>query len=99
MRKEAAVEKVKLKAAFYNNLAVGLFLGGFLIPYLTIARHLGSIVERLTNGVPLTFAETANTIAIIVAIVLAFTGARKLRKMANATIDTLEDHEPQKDPQ
>jgi hypothetical protein len=26
MRKEAAVEKVKLKAAFYNNLAVGLVL-------------------------------------------------------------------------
>jgi hypothetical protein len=71
-----------------------LFLGGLLIPYLTVLRHLGSIVERLTNGLPLTFSETANTVATIVAIVLAFTGARKLRNMANATIDTLEDHEP-----
>jgi hypothetical protein len=67
-------ERIKLRASFFNTVGAGLLLGGFLIPYLTIAQHAGSIIERLTSGAPLTFAETANAISIAFACILALTG-------------------------
>ncbi len=84
-------ERIKLRASFFNTVGAGLLLGGLLIPYLTIAQHAGSIVERLTSGAPLTFAEIANAIGIAVAFILALTSAKRMRREANATIMRLTD--------
>jgi len=35
MGKVADSEQLKLKATWFNNVSVGLFLGGFIIPFLT----------------------------------------------------------------
>jgi len=90
----ATNERIKLRANFYNNTAVGLLLGGLLIPYLSIVQRAGSIVERITSGPPLSFAETANSIATIIAVLLALTGAKRLRRWADETISKLEDEKP-----
>ncbi len=89
--KLATNERIKLRASFFNTVGAGLLLAGFLIPYLTIAQHAGSIVERLTSGVPLTFGEEANMIAVAFAFTLALTGAKRMRREANATIMRLEE--------
>jgi hypothetical protein len=90
MSKLAANERLKLRATFYNNLGTGLILGGLLIPYLNIVQRAGSIVERLTSGAPLTFAETANAIATLLAIILALTGGKRMRRLADETIARLQ---------
>ena len=36
MGKAAENERIKLKATWINNVSVGLFLGGFVIPYLAL---------------------------------------------------------------
>ena len=40
MGKAARNEKKKLKATFYNNLAVGATMAGFIVPLLAYAREL-----------------------------------------------------------
>ena len=80
--KLATNERIKLRASFFNTVGAGLLLAGFLIPYLTIAQHAGSIVDRLTSGVPLTFGEEANMIAVAFAFTLALTGAKRMRREA-----------------
>ena len=87
-------ERLKLRAAYYNNLGVGLFLGGLLIPYLSIVRRAGTIIESLTDGEPLTFAVKANSIASLFAMGMAFYGGRSMRRLANSTIEQIADDEP-----
>jgi hypothetical protein len=45
---EASKEKIKLRANFLNNLAVGFFIGGFLGPIVTA--HLGDEI-RIYAGI------------------------------------------------
>jgi hypothetical protein len=93
MGNAAENERLKLKATFYNNLSVGLFLGGLLIPYLSLVQHAGSIIERLTDVHWLTFVENGNAIASILAMVLALQGGKGMRRLADKTIALIQDEE------
>lgn len=91
MGKLSDIEQLKLKAAFFNNLSVGLFLGGLLIPYLVIVQHAGTIIDRVTSGRPLTFPEVGDTVCSLLAMVLAFHGGRRMRRDAVKTIALIQD--------
>lgn len=54
MGKTARNEQIKLHAAFFNNLAVGLILAGFLVPIITLGGmpmdRLFDLLERMLRG-------------------------------------------------
>jgi predicted membrane-bound spermidine synthase len=91
MAKVSDIEQKKLQATYYNNLSVGLLLAGLLVPYLGITQHLGSIINRITGTSPLTFAEMANSIASIVAMIMALYGAKRMRRLAKSTIASIDE--------
>ena len=90
LKKPSEIERIKLKANYFNGLSIGLMIGGLLIPYLVVTQNLGTIIEKLTSSSPWTFAEIANPIAKIIAFAMAFTGARKLRRIANDILSQLD---------
>jgi len=94
MGKAAKNEKLKLRATFYNNTAVGLALGGALIPYLVAVQKLGDILAWARDHGPpahFTMVEWATIITPIVAFFLALQGARHFRRVAGKTIEKLQD--------
>ena len=91
MNRASEIEQRKLQATYYNNLSVGLLLAGLLVPYLAITQHLGSIIDRITSSSPLTFAEMANSIASIIAMIMALYGAKKMRRLAKSTIASIDN--------
>lgn len=48
-------EAIKLRATFYNNIAVGLFVGGFLLPYFALFQKLEAILFRPVDQAPIEF--------------------------------------------
>ena len=50
MSKAANNEKIKLKAAFYNNVGVGAALGGAYIPLVNLYQGSASPLKELTSG-------------------------------------------------
>lgn len=88
MDKTAEIEKIKLHATFLNNVGVGLMLGGFLIPYLGIVQKAGTITEVL-GQIYLDRTVLMNAIASLIAMFMAFWGARQARRYANETLDRL----------
>ena len=92
MTKLSEIERIKLKAIYYNSLSVGLLMAGFFVPYLEFAQNLGTIIDRITLHSPWTFTQVADFAAAVLAIILAFTGARKLRQMADETIAELDKY-------
>lgn len=51
MGKAADNERHKLRATFYNNLSVGLFLGGVFIPYLALTQRADELVFWLLASI------------------------------------------------
>jgi hypothetical protein len=47
MCKAAENERIKLKATFYNNIAVGLIVAGALLPYLALIQKVSELNGRL----------------------------------------------------
>jgi hypothetical protein len=88
----AEIERIKLKATYYNNLSVGLWLGGLLIPYLSVVQHLGAITEKMSSGSAFAPAEIQNAIATVFAMALAFYGAKHMQDLAKETILSLKEN-------
>jgi hypothetical protein len=95
MGKAARNEDHKLSAAFYNNLSVGLALGGILIPYLALTQRGFEIKEWLMPVLLGTRALTSEDIQrILVAVFpffLAFYGVYNFRRLAGERISKVED--------
>jgi len=89
MLDQSEIEQIKLRSTYYNNISVGLLLAGLLIPYLGIVQHLGTIVGRLTHGPTFTTAEIQDGLSSLGAMVLALSGARRLRRMASEALEPL----------
>jgi hypothetical protein len=93
--KAAENERLKLKAAYFNNISVALVVAGCLIPYLTIIPNIpeiGNHIGMLVNGqISLTLSELMKMSGPVIAFILAMYGANDLRKAANATISRIQD--------
>jgi hypothetical protein len=94
MGKLADIEKLKLRATYFNNISVGLFLGGVLIPFLAVVQHAGDIVTDLTGGKFLSFKDLTATIGTLVAIGMAFHGGKAMQRNVRETIDQIKDELP-----
>ncbi|SDA12969.1 hypothetical protein SAMN02799622_00869 [Methylobacterium sp. UNC378MF] len=90
MGKAADNERKKLKATWYNNLSIGLMLGGIFIPYLGAITKMGYISSKITSGEFFSFEDQAYAVGAIVSMVLAFTGARTLRRSADEIASRIE---------
>ena len=48
MGKMARNEKLKLRAAYFNNIAVALFAGGFVLPAVWVMQHPAAVHDSLS---------------------------------------------------
>jgi len=80
--KAAKNEKIKLRATYFNNVAVGATITGAIIPFLAYARELIQSDDQFTP------AEFAVTVLLITAAGLV---AAMCRVQANSTLSKLED--------
>lgn len=91
MGKTAENETLRLKATFYNSLAVGLVLGGVALPYIAVVSNppfgfVNFVVDE--GGVRLDFGEgLMPTFAIVAALVAGWV----CRRRANAFAARLQD--------
>jgi hypothetical protein len=95
MGKAADNEAIKLRATYFNNLAVGTLLGGFVIPYIALFQRYPE-VEATLNAVKSGGADMSNTdvknlayggVALAAGIIMS----RMFRYMAKNTIARLQD--------
>jgi hypothetical protein len=94
MGKVADTERLKLRATFFNNLSVGLYLGGLLIPYLAVIQHTGDIITDLFQGKIFTRHDLFIGISALVAMGFAAWVAQNMRRYADETIAKIEDDGP-----
>jgi hypothetical protein len=96
MGKTANNERIKLKATYNNNISVGLYVGGFLIPCLAIMQKNQQMADFLLAAVhdhkivisydDLTYIATA-----VAALCFALFLADNRRKRADELIQKLSD--------
>jgi hypothetical protein len=79
-------ERIKLTAAYFNNIAVGAYVGGALVPILTFMNQYFSV--RLITPQP--DNPKLMVLATGFALVAAFAGLM-FRRKADAIIQRLED--------
>jgi hypothetical protein len=96
MGKTANNERIKLRAGYHNNIAVGLYLGGFLIPYLAIFQKSPQIAAFIVSAIEdRKISVAAPDIAYVVAVLLAFAMAIALagrrRKLADELMQRVTD--------
>jgi len=95
MGKTADNERIKLQATYYNNISVGLYLAGCILPMLTAltkAANFGVWLDGLLQGdkVPSTI-ELLALAAAIIGISIAFYYARRFRNRADKELTKLQD--------
>jgi phosphotransferase system glucose/maltose/N-acetylglucosamine-specific IIC component len=81
MGKSAENESVKLRATYYNNVAVGLGVAGGLIPYIGLVQGIA------TNWPPDPWVVYPICIATFIAVLASLS----FRRLAQATIAELQD--------
>jgi hypothetical protein len=98
MGKAAENERIRLKANWYNNLSVGLTLGGVLIPYLILTQKVPDFIQYLyehrgpSDSMPgMEMIDVPRAFVTLFAFFLAITGARDYRKRADQEIRKLQD--------
>jgi hypothetical protein len=91
MATKAQIERAKLTANYFNSLAIGLGLGGVLIPFLTLAQHMNEIIVHLEDGRAFRFPDLFIGAGTILAIGLALHGGAYLRRAANQALAILDD--------
>ncbi|MEA2878004.1 MAG: hypothetical protein QOF14_3200 [Hyphomicrobiales bacterium] len=84
MGKAAGNEQIKLKAAFYNNLAVGSVIAGLAVPYINL------MLSAPAGGVypPRTSIQLFYIVGLVFLTLLT---AWWLRAKANGALDQLQD--------
>lgn len=81
MGRTARNEALKLRATYFNNIAVGAFTTGLIVPFLTLA-------HSTADGAPLNLREI---LTIIFVILLGGFVSLLARYQASRTISKLED--------
>jgi hypothetical protein len=97
MGKAAENERIKLRAAFYNNVSVGLVVTGFFVPLLTVYQKMPEILPFIHDWQDgrLQHADVAEKIHYAVyavgAFVLAMSSAVLCRLTAKREIRKIQD--------
>jgi hypothetical protein len=95
MGKAADNEQIKLRATAYNNIAVGLALGGVLLPYLSLIlkgdEFLAWFWSVMNGASTISATEIEKIILVLFAFVLAFWGAVHYRRLAKREIEKITD--------
>ena len=82
MGKAAEIERIKLRATFYNNIAVGATITGAIVPFLAHARELLQKDDEFT---------TTEMIVTLLIILAAAVVAIVCRQAADRVISTIRD--------
>jgi hypothetical protein len=92
MGKVADNERIKLRATFYNNIAVGLWVAGALVPYIAIFRIFQAPFKALMLGQPLPpAADQYEVLFSILTLMAAGWLAMRFRRRADAEIQKIKD--------
>jgi hypothetical protein len=93
MGQTAKNERIKLRASFFNSIAIGLFLTGCLLPFLAVAQRTGAIVDWVFNysSREPVFVDYATVVAYFVEFGLALIGAGYFRRRADRMVDQIQD--------
>jgi hypothetical protein len=85
MGKMANNERLKLRALFYNNLAVGAVVGGVILPFVNFYEQHLTVIEFFSNETVLHLAQ------VLAPIAMALMAASWARSRANLYISQLID--------
>jgi hypothetical protein len=95
MGKAARNEQIKIRATYYNNSAVGLFIAGVLLPILAFHPQLVALAtwfSEYTNGRAEVDKKTVVlTLATIIAAATAFATSVIMHHHAIAELSKIED--------
>jgi hypothetical protein len=93
MGKAAENEQHKLRAAWFNNVSVGLFVAGFFVPSLLLPQRFPEFARLLTLWRAGTIQEwdVSELLAIFVPFVVAMFFAFYFRFRAHHEVDSLRD--------
>jgi hypothetical protein len=92
MGKAANNERIKLRAAFYNNLATGFVITGYAVPYFTFMREWWNRPqpESFSGFLRMVFIDSEvwllSALGLWVILIAWF-----LRRMTNQILDQIED--------
>jgi hypothetical protein len=70
MSKVADNERIKLAATYMNNIAVGVLLAGFFVPYVALLQKMPDNPQLWLGGKP-TVVDVLRVVALLVTIFLA----------------------------
>jgi hypothetical protein len=90
MGKLAENEKVKLRATYLNNIGVGLIVAGFLLPFIAIVQRLPAVSDAVAGG-HISVAGVEQSVLVLVAMWMAWHGAKRMRKAAEEELSKLQD--------
>jgi hypothetical protein len=93
MGKAASNEQLKTKAAFCNNVAVGLAIAGFAVPFFNFVASdvtFWPFWEKFSSGT-LRGVETRTIVGSVLAIVLAYSLSSLFRTRAHKILAKIED--------
>jgi hypothetical protein len=79
-------ERIKLDATFANNIAVGMVLGGVLLPTLSLYTNPFTTIDELFHA-----ALSVPGVIKILGVVVALAAAIRMYKSARSDLDKLED--------
>lgn len=93
MGKAADNEKIKIKAAFSNNVAVGLLVATFFVPAFALLFNFKAVYDRIEALIDrtATAVEIGASAAAVIGIAVAFWGAYRLHEIAQQELDQLQD--------
>jgi hypothetical protein len=98
MGKAARNELLKLRATFWNNLAVGVTLAGILVPYLQLQLAAGDarataneILDHVFQGKWPSGPSQVVLLSVLVVVITAYIFARLFRQFANGNAEKIED--------
>jgi hypothetical protein len=78
-------ERVKLRATYFNNISIGLYVAGFFIPYLSFAG--GYFARRLHGPVEMASSDVVSFGVCGAAFILGYI----FRKRADLEIQKIQD--------
>ena len=95
MGKAAENERIKLRATWFNNISVGLFVAGFIVPYLALIQKAPEIEQFvrdwLGGSLHLTYLDKYKIFCAVSAFVVALLGASFFRNRADQEIQKIQD--------
>ncbi len=89
MDKTAEIERIKLKAMYFNNISVSLLIAGCLVPYLAFIQKAGEFVDWLLSSRQFMVSEVTKDIMALLAMLLAFYGARFFHRAVDKEISKI----------